>query len=162
MKLLDNSSISLFILEIPEDDFLMELNKVNESLNITNHVKNEFKQSGYLEKLDKYLSNEIINLKNIDCSSLKKRYPFLGDGELSIIQWGLNIKEDNSYYCILDDLHARKVAEKLNLSLCGSIGLIILLKNKNDYSSEKIEEIINSILNSRFNISKNILNKLRE
>ena len=42
MKLLDNSSISLFILEIPEYDFLMELFKVNESLNITNYVKNEF------------------------------------------------------------------------------------------------------------------------
>lgn len=51
MKLLDNSSISLFILEIPEYDFLMELFKVNESLNITNYVKNEFKETGCLERL---------------------------------------------------------------------------------------------------------------
>ena len=105
----------------------------------------------------------MINLKCIDYDpSLKNRYPYLGNGELSILQWGLNINEKVSYYCVLDDLHARKVAKKLNLSLSGSIGLILLLKDKNNYSSEKIEEIIESIKNCNFNISENILNKLRE
>lgn len=163
MKLLDNSSISLFILEIPDYNFLMELYEINESLNITCHVKNEFKETGCLEKLEEYLDNEIINLENIEYnSSLKRRYPFLGEGELSIIQWGLNLKESGSYYCVIDDLPARKVAKQLNLSLSGSIGLIILLKNKNNYSSDKIEEIIQSIDDSEFSISENILNKLRE
>jgi len=163
MKLLDNSCISLFILEIPHYNFLMELHEINESLNITNHVKNEFKKTGSIEKLKEYIDNEIINLEHIDYDPLlKRRYPFLGDGELSIIQWGLNLKESGSYYCIIDDLRARKVAKKLNLSLSGSIGLIILLKNKNNFSPDKIEEIINDIDNSKFSISKNILNKLRE
>ena len=163
MKLLDNSCISFFILEIPDYDFLIELHEINESLNITSHVKNEFEKTGYLEKLDDYLDNGIIKLEHIDYNPLlKKRYPFLGEGELSIIQWGLNLKESCSYYCIIDDLPARKVAEKLNLSVSGSIGLIILLKNKNDYYSDKIDEIIAAIDNSQFRISKNILNKLRE
>ena len=163
MKLLDNSCISLFILEIPEYKFIKELYEINESLNITHHVKNEFKQTGYIEKLEEYLDNNMIKLEHVDYdSSLKRRYPFLGDGELSIIQWGLNLKETCSYYCIIDDLHARKVAKKLNLSISGSIGLIILLKNKNNYSSDKINEIIESIDDSKFSISKNILYKLRE
>lgn len=163
MKLLDNSCISLFLLEIPDYNFLTELYEINESLNITNHVKNEFEESGYLEKLEEYLDNEIINLEHINYDPLlKRRYPFLGDGELSIIQWGLNLKESCSYYCIIDESRARNVAERLNLSVSGSIGLIILLKNKNNYSSDKIDEIIDSIDNSDFRISKNILNKLRE
>ena len=132
-------------------------------MNITDYVKNEFKKTGYVEKLDEYLDNKIIKLEHIDYNPLlKKRYPFLGDGELSIIQWGLNLKESCSYYCIIDDLHARKVAEKLNLSISGSIGLIILLKNKNNYSYDKIDKIIESIKNSEFRISENILNKLKE
>ena len=51
MKLLDNSCISLFILEIPEYDFLKVLYGLNESLNITHHVKNEFQNTGNLNKL---------------------------------------------------------------------------------------------------------------
>ena len=163
MKLLDNSCISLFILEIPDYNFLMELHELNESLNITNHVKNEFKETGQIGKLEKYINSEILNLEHVDYDPLlKRRYPFLGDGELSIIQWGLNLKESRSYYCIIDDLRARKVAKKLNLSLSGSVGLILLLKNKNHYSSDKIDKIIYDIDNSNFSVSKNILNKLRE
>lgn len=162
MKLLDNSCISLFIIEIPDYNFLMELYEIDESLNITNHVKNEFEESGYIEKLEEYLDNKIINLEHIDYNPFLKRYPSLGEGELSIIQWGLNLNESCSYACILDDSNARKIAEKLNLSVSGSIGLIILLKNKNNYDSDKIDEIIGSIDNSDFRISKNILNELRE
>ena len=163
MKLLDNSCISLFILEIPEYNFLIELHEINESLNITEHVKKEFDKTGNLKKLEENLDNEIINLEHIDYDpSLKRRYPFLGDGELSIIQWGLILRESCSYYCVIDDLRARNVAKKLKLSLSGSLGLIITLKNKKDYSSEKIEKIIESIENSEFRISKKILTKLRE
>ena len=161
MKLLDNSCISLFILGIPEYDFLNELYNLNEALNITHHVKNEFQNTGKLDKLEFFLSNGIINLEEIDYDyKLKMRYPNLGDGELSILQWGLNLSGQHSYYCILDDLQARKVAKKLNLSVLGSIGLIILVKEENDFSKDKIEEIIKSIDESNFRISENILNKL--
>ena len=73
MKLLDNSCISLFILEIPDYNFLMELYEINESLNITHHVKKEFKKTGYIEKLEEYLDNEIINLNRIDYDPLLKK-----------------------------------------------------------------------------------------
>lgn len=155
MKLLDTSPISLFILEIPDYDFLTELYEANESLNITNYVKNEFKETGNMEKLEEYLDKGIINLENIDYNqSLKVRYPFLGNGELSIIQGGLNLKDSCFYQCIIDDLAARRVAEKLNLTISGSVGLLILLKNKNLYSKDKIDEIIESIDKSNFHISK--------
>lgn len=162
MKLLDNSSITLFLLEIPQYDFLKELYALKESLNITQHVKKEFEKTGNVNKLESYFSNEIIKLEEVNFSpKLKMRYPNLGNGELSIIQWGLNLKGQCRYYCILDDLLARKIAKNLDLSISGSIGLIIIVKDKNKYSKDKIEEIINSIDKSNFRISKNVLNKLR-
>lgn len=162
MKLLDNSCISLFILEIPQYDFLNELHDLNESLNITSHVKREFESTGSADKLKFYLSNNLINMKEIEYNSLlKRRYPYLGEGELSIIQWGLNLKEHCSYYCVLDDLRARNIAKKLNLTISGSIGLIILVLNKKDYSSSEIDGIIEAIDKSNFRINKKILSKLR-
>lgn len=162
MKLLDNSSVTLFILEIPQYDFLKELYNLNESLNITQHVRKEFEDTGEIEKLDFYLSNEMIKLKEVNYDSkLKMRFPNLGNGELSIIQWGLDLKGKCSYQCILDDLLARKVAKRLGLSISGSIGLIILVKDKNKYTGDKIEDIIESIDKSNFRISKHVLNKLR-
>lgn len=162
MKLLDNSCISLFILEVPQYDFLKELHVLNESLNITNHVKNEFQKTGNLDKLKFYLFNEMINLEEINYDSrLKMRYPNLGSGELSIIQWGLILDGQQSYYCVLDDLHARNVAKKFNLSICGSIGLIGLVKDKHNYSPDKINEIIESINRSDFRVSGKVLNTLR-
>lgn len=162
MKLLDNSSITLFLLEIPQYDFLKELYALKKSLNITRHVKNEFEKTGNVHKLESYLSDKIIKLEEVNINSkLKMRYPNLGDGELSIIQWGLNLKGQCRYFCILDDLLARKVAKALDLPISGSIGLIIILKDKNNYSKDKIEEIIKSIDKSNFRISKHVLNKLR-
>lgn len=162
MKLLDNSSITLFLLEIPQYDFLKELYNLNESLNITQHVKNEFDCTGKVSELEFYLSNEIIKLEEVNFNpKLKMRYPNLGSGELSIIQWGLNLKDQCQYCCILDDLPARKVAKDLDLPISGSIGLIIIVKDKNNYSKDKIEEIIKSIDKSNFRISKHVLNRLR-
>lgn len=162
MKLLDNSCLSLFLLEIPEYGFLNELYDINESLNTTNHVKNEFEVSDNRNRLDSYINKNMIHLEDIDYNpQLKNRFPYLGNGELSIIQWGINLEGNYSYYCILDDLHARKAAKKLNLSVSGSIGLIILIKNKKNYSSEQIEEIIESIRKSNFRINDRILNELR-
>ena len=112
MKLLDNSCLSLFILEIPEYEFLEELYYVNESLNISNQVKNEFECADNENMLGVFLDKKMINLKDIDYNpKLKTRFPNLGEGVLSIIQWGLKLEGIRSYYCILDDFNARKVAK---------------------------------------------------
>ncbi|MBQ2636320.1 MAG: hypothetical protein IJG09_06445 [Methanobrevibacter sp.] len=162
MKLLDNSCLSLFMLEIPQYDFILKLNDLNESLNITNHVKDEFGAKDVFGKLNEYISNGLISLEYINYDiQLERRYPMLGRGELSIIQWGLILKDKVEYYCILDDLNARKVALKLGLSISGSIGLIIILKNRNNYSRELIDRIIFDIEKSNFRVSKKVLNELR-
>ena len=160
MKLLDTSCLSLFILEIPKYGFLHELYELNESLNITQYVKEEFEKKDKLNLLDEYLINDMISTETVNYDPLLK-YPFLGDGELSIIQWGLNLDGNTKYCCILDDLNARNVAKTLKLSFSGSIGLIIKLKNKNNYSLKKIDEIINDIDKSTFRIDRNILNKIK-
>ncbi len=163
MKLLDTSCLSLFLLEIPTYDFLNGLYSLNESLNITKQVKKEFEFKNSSNKLNEYVSNKKILLEdNIEHDELKSRYPMLGNGELSIMQWGLNLQGKCSYYCVLDDLKARKIAANLDLSISGSLGLIIILKKKNMYSEQQINEIIDSINNSGFRISNSVLNKLRD
>lgn len=158
MKLLDNSCLSLFICEVPQYNFLKELYDLEVSLNTTMYVKNEFNQKINHDEIFK----NMISVSDIDYDEqLKKRYPMLGNGELSIIQWGLMLKDKTTYQCILDDLNARKVASGLGLSLSGSIGLIIWLKNKNNYSDEKINKIIQDIDESNFRVSSKVLSKLR-
>jgi len=162
MNLLDTSCLSLFLLEIPQYDFINELYESNESLNITNYVKQEFDIVDKLNFLEAYLNNGRVKLDVIDYDPiLKKKYPFLGEGELSIIQWGLNLKDKINYCCILDDSRARKIANELNLSLSGSIGLIILLRDRNNYSLEKRDNIIRDIRESDFRVDEKILNKIK-
>ena len=162
MKLLDTSCLSLFMLEIPQYEFIQELNDANESLNITNQIKDEFEDKDIFCQLNNYISKGLISVKDINHDvQLERRYPMLGKGELSIIQWGLLLKDKIRYYCILDDLNALKIASKLELSFSASIGLIILLKNKNNYSNLLINNIISDIENSNFRVSKKVLNELR-
>lgn len=161
MKLLDNSCLSLFVYEVPQYDFIRQLFDINESLNITTHVRKEFEKKDDSNRLDEYISDGMIHVEDIDYDDkLEKRYPMLGKGELSIIQWGLILKGKFSYKCILDDLHARRVALRLGLSISGSIGLIKLLKEKNHYSNDVINEIITDINESNFRISGKILDRL--
>ena len=163
MKLLDNSCLSLFLYEVPQHDFIKKLVEINESLMITFHVRDEFKLKDDLNRLDEYISNDMIAVEDIDYNDkLEKRFPMLGKGELSIIQWGLILKDKVSYKCILDDLQARRVALRLGLSISGSIGLIKILKEKNQYSDDEIEDIITDIEKSNFRISRKILNQLKK
>lgn len=64
MKLLDTSCLSLFLLEIPVYDFLNELFCINESLNITKQVENEFMFKDPSNKLDEYVNSGKILLNN--------------------------------------------------------------------------------------------------
>ena len=39
-------------------------------------------------------------------------------------------EQKKEYYCVLDDNAARNVADRLNLNVTGSIGLLLILKEK--------------------------------
>lgn len=165
MKLMDTSSLILFIDFIPEYKFIIKLSESGEVMIITPEVEIE-----YCEKIE-YRIDSYYNLNNLLTSQIiikerckindifKKRYFNLGSGEKSIMSLALEYKKQNKeYYCVLDDKNARNVAKNLGLNVKGSIGLILLLKEKGIIENPK--ELYNKIIKSPFRISDDILEVL--
>lgn len=176
MKLFDTSVLILFLTEIPEFDCINHLCYMNEDINISKEVYNEYNED-YLKKksisrsdlldsntLDNYIENDKIKLLVMEINSLKeiikRRYPTLGQGELSIIALGLLVQGNNNYCCVLDDGTARLVADKYNLELIGSIGLLIKIRDNNGWDNEKMQNIKNAIQASDFRASEELLGRL--
>lgn len=62
---------------------------------------------------------------------IKARYPYLGDGEISVLARGQQLeKEEASYTCVLDDKRARNVATALGLQFTGTLGLLNRLEQR--------------------------------
>ena len=166
MKLMDTSSIILFLEFISEYEFIIKFSENGELMIITGQVEDEYNEkkdssinnSNY--NLNKLLEDGIILKENCEINSLfDTRYFQLGNGEKSIMSLGLKYKEQSSeYYCVIDDKYARKVANKLNLNLKGSIGLLLLLKEKGVL--ENPNEVVDKIRESPFRISNKILEEL--
>ncbi|MGN1186349.1 MAG: DUF3368 domain-containing protein [Methanobrevibacter wolinii] len=165
MKLMDTSSIILFLEYIPEYEFIITFSKTGEMMIITPQVETEYncKKNPLINNnynLDKLLNNEIIIKKDCEIHKIfKNRYFYLGEGEKSIISLALEFKKQSKEcYCVLDDNKARKVAIKLNLKVKGSIGLLLLLKEKG--LIKNTNELVEKIHKSSFRISKKILEEL--
>lgn len=166
MKLMDTSSIILFLDRIPEYEFLVTFSQTGEIMIITPHVEEEYyKKTISPGDNPNYNLNQLLNdeiLLKEDCSinpMIKNRYFKLGEGEISIMSLALDYKEqDKEYYCVLDDNEARKVANKLGLNVMGAIGLLLLLKEKG--LLENPNELVNKIRDSTFRISDKILEEL--
>ncbi|WP_295723224.1 DUF3368 domain-containing protein [uncultured Methanobrevibacter sp.] len=163
MKLMDTSSLILFFEHIPEYEFIITFSETGEIMVITPQVEEEYyiksDPSKFNENynLEKIINNEIIIKKDSKINSLfENRYFFLGKGEKSIMSLALKYKEQSlDYYCVLDDKDARKIAFKLGLNVKGSIGLLLILKEKG--LIEKPKELIEKIRQSEFRISDKIL-----
>lgn len=165
MKLMDTSSLILFLDFIPEYEFLITFAENGEIIIITPPVEKEYYNKIKSFKNNEYTLENLINTEILfkeECvieDIFKTRYFQLGEGEKSIISLGMKYKEQNKeYYCVLDDKNARKVANKLGLNVKGSIGLLLLLKDKNLLTNSK--EVVNKIKNSNFRVSDNILERL--
>ena len=166
MKLMDTSSIILFLDRIPEYEFLVTFSQTGEIMIITPIVEDEYyKKTVSSINNPNYNLNQLLNdeiLLKEDCSInpiIKTRYFKLGEGEKSIMSLALNYKEQNKeYYCVLDDNEARKVAKKLGLKVTGAIGLLLLLKKRG--LLENPNELVNKIRKSTFRISDKILEEL--
>lgn len=82
-------------------------------------------------------------------------------GEASAIALAIEIQES---LVILDDLKARKVAKKLNLSITGTLGIILLAKLQGKIDS--IEFLLDEIKKTNFHISdtleKSVLDKAKK
>jgi predicted nucleic acid-binding protein len=79
----------------------------------------------------------------------------LDRGEASAIALGL---EKSNPLLIMDDLKGRKFAEKVGLKVTGSLGVLILAKNRNLIPS--VKPIIQKIRLTDFRLTKSLENKI--
>lgn len=166
MKLMDTSSIILFLEHIQEYEFLITFSATGEIMIITPQVEEEYNikrnPSRFNEdyNMEKLINEGILIKKDSEINNIfKNRYFSLGKGEQSIMSLALKYKEQSvDYYCVLDDKDARKIAFKLGLNVKGSIGLLLLLKEKGLLQNPN--EVVEKIKKSQFRISDNILEEL--
>ena len=112
---------------------------------ITEEVAKEFGNNApdWIE-VRKVNDNKYINL-------LKN---FIDPGEASTIALAV---ENDDIVIILDDLKARKIAQKLNLKITGTIGVLIKARKRNIITSAR--EVLEQLKNKGFRISDEIENE---
>lgn len=166
MKLMDTSSIILFLEFISEYEFIIKFHESGEVMIITAQVEGEYNQKkdssahNPVYNLNKLLEDGIIIKENCEINEIfERRYFKLGIGEKSIMSLALEYQEQGQEcYCVIDDRYAREVAQKLGLNVKGSIGLLLLLKEKG--LLENPNEVASKIKESPFRISDKILEAL--
>ena len=109
---------------------------------ITEEVSKEF---------DKTVPDWIEVRKVSDNKYLKLMKNFVDLGEASTIALAV---ETDDVVIILDDLKARKLAQKLNLKITGTIGVLIKARKRNIITST--QEVLNKLRNEGFRISDEI------
>jgi predicted nucleic acid-binding protein len=124
---------------------LYVLEKVFSEIYITQEIKAEFN-----EKLPKW-----IKVISVNKEKLIKFSKMLDIGEASAI--ALAIENPNSTL-ILDDRKGRKIAQKYNIEIIGTIGL--LLKAEKSGAIKDAFPIIMQMINNGFRISSAVLDKL--
>lgn len=167
MKLLDSSCIILFLDLIPQFKCIDLLYGSGEKLGTTFSVKKEYEikvkrmHDPNFPDLKEYLEDKKIELILNDCHTIEEeirgKWPWLGDGEISIMALGCLFKNIVNYICVLDDKKARKAAKELGLNITGSIGLLIKLKEMGILNETERKQIINAINQSVFKISEELL-----
>lgn len=86
-----------------------------------------------------------------DNKYLKLMKNFIDLGEASTIALAV---ETDDIVIILDDLKARKLAQKLNLKITGTIGVLVKARKRNIITST--QEVLNRLKNEGFRISDEI------
>jgi predicted nucleic acid-binding protein len=71
------------------------------------------------------------NHDRLQVEMVHARFPYLGPGEVNVLAWGLQFREERRpYLCVLDDKRARSAADSLQVEKIGVIGLLRLLEDR--------------------------------
>lgn len=138
MKVISNSSPLIALSEI-------------EKLNLLNEL---FEEVIVPDAVEKEVYGEKPSPKWIKVSSVTQRLAShilesgLGPGESEAICLSMEIDAD---ILILDDLNARRVAEKLEINITGTLGILLLAKEKNLIKS--IKPLMEELVKGDFRIS---------
>ena len=153
MKLiLDTSVLIAFYTELRMEHLLLSLSKHGFGILVPEYILIEEMKSD-LDRLHKAVRNDEIGTlsqaPNEDIRTLKDRFPSLNRGELEVMWWGMSFKKCNeTYSAVIDDGKARKCAQKLEIEMTGTLGLIEIL-NDLEILSKKEKAIICRTLRSK-------------
>jgi predicted nucleic acid-binding protein len=162
MKIFDTSSIICFLREIRFPKALDTCIGRGYRLATTQQVFDEIKKNPetYLE-FTRYGKFSVIPVKDKPCfSRLSKRYPWLHDGEISILCIGLQKERQRArYICIIDE-RARILKDKLHIRIHGTIGLLLWQKDRGDLSKDECHLLYKRVKESSFRVTEDILAEL--
>jgi predicted nucleic acid-binding protein len=159
MKIFDTSSIICFLLEIRYPRALDTCIKRGYRLATTQQVYDEIRKNPEtFREFTAYGKFTVIPVNNKPCFlRLSKRYPWLHDGEISVLCLGLQKERDRSrYICIIDE-RARALKDKLQIRIHGTIGLLLWQKDRKELSPGECHDLYKRFRESSFWISEEIL-----
>ncbi len=164
MKILDASVIIGLFLESDGAIIIEEWAKTKHKLIVPNGVFLELSDKKEGEPYSSFVkclkSKKILifrELKEKESEYLKKRYPYLGLGEIEVIYWGSHKKSNRSCYSVIDDLAARKAALNERIQITGTIGLVNRLVEKGCIEEKTRDKIFTELKRNGFRFPKNLL-----
>ena len=122
------------------------LNKLYKRVVVSKEIAEEFG-----EILPNFI--EILEVKNKNYQRILEN--ILDKGESSAIALAFELE---NVLLVLDDLKARKEAQKMGFKITGSLGILFSAKEKNIISS--LKEYLNKLQETDFRISENIIFEL--
>ena len=162
MKIFDTSSIICILREIKFPKALDTCTKRGYQLATTQQVFDEIKKNpDTYREFVAYGKFTVIPVNDDPCfRKLSKRYPWLHDGEISVLCLGLQKKKEQvRYICIIDE-RARTLKDKLQICIHGTVGMLLWQKDKKEISDTECHDLYNRFIKSSFRITKDILVEL--
>lgn len=164
MKLFDTSGLVCLLKEIEEPGILDTCDELGHPVYITKAVYDELRKNPEtFQKYQNYNKITVLPEDNKTCiNALKKRYPWIHDGEASVICMGKYLKENEiPAYCIIDE-RARKISREKEIPTTGIVGLILWEAEKNKLTEQDLKRLQTKLRESPFRISEKYLSLLHK
>jgi len=159
MKIFDTSSVICFLREIRFAKALDTCISRGYQLAVTRQVFDEIQRNpDTLREFTAYGKFTVVPVNDPSCfNRLSKRYPWLHEGEISVLCFGLQKKSDGSrYICIIDE-RARELKDKLHIRIHGSVGLLLWQKDRGDLAPGECHHLYKMFKQSSFRVTDDIL-----
>ncbi len=159
MKIFDTSSIICILREIRFPKALDTCTKRGYRLATTHQVFEEIKRNpDTYREFTSYGKFSIIPMNDESCfRKLSKRYPWLHDGEISVLCLGIQKQREHTrYICIIDE-RARTLKDTLQIHIHGTVGLLLWQKGRKDLSLGECHDLYKRFIASSFRITEEIL-----